>query len=530
MFKRGLLAFAAFLALSVGAQAEEHLGTVSFANSCKPELAADINRGVSLLHNFWYAEARPQFERILKADPSCSIAHWGIAMSSFHQIWERPNDKTMAMGAKQMKAANAKPAGSERERAYVAALTRFFKPGKADYQTRIDAYAADMGKLAARYPDDVDAGAFYALALLATSPPGDTTLDSNKKAMAVLEPLWRAHPDNPGLVHYITHACDTPTMAAQGLAAAKHYGEIAPSGPHSAHMPGHIFSRLGMWAEDIAANQASITASADAETHHLNGWMDQFHSDDFLVYAYLQSGQETQAKTIAQNSEKAIQHFASMPEMAPDDHMSGMYAYYRAKLPIFIALETRNWPEVIAVAYDQSAPPTSQLQIAWAHAIAAGHIGDREESKRALAKFDDLLDAVRKTSFAYMAQGSGVTLRRNEMLAWQAFADKDAAGAAKYMREAADLQDKVGQGEVDIPAREMLAEILLETGHPSEALAEYKQALTLSPNRFNGLYGAAKAADAAGDKAAATDYYRALLKSAGASQRAEIAKAKAFLG
>jgi tetratricopeptide (TPR) repeat protein len=527
MLKCGLLMLSGFLILAGEAAAEEHLGTVSFATSCSPAVQADFSRGVSLLHNFWYAEARPQFNRILKADPSCAMAHWGIAMSSFHQIWERPDDKVMAAGAKELK--GAKPA-SQRERAYVAALSRFFRPGHEDYQKRINAYAAAMGKLAARYPDDVDAGAFYALALLATSPASDTSLDANKKAMAVLEPLWRAHPDNPGLVHYITHACDTPTMAAQGLAAARHYGEIAPSGPHSAHMPGHIFSRLGMWQEDIKANQASIAASAEAEAHHLNGWMDQFHSDDFLVYAYLQSGQEAQARTVAANSDKAIAHFSAMPDMAPGEYMQGMYQYYRAKLPIFIALETRNWPDVIAIAYDKSAVPTSQLQIAWSHAIAAGHLGDRAEADSALAKFDELLAELRTTSFAYMAQGSQVTLRRDEMLAWQAFAGKDAAGAAKYMREAADLQDKVGQSEVDIPAREMLADILLETGHPAEALTEYKQALVLSPNRFNGLYGAALAAEASGDKAMAADYYRALLKSAGASQRPEIGKAKAFLG
>src|SRR5580658_2442814 len=290
-----------------GAITHEQLGTVSFQTSCAPAVSADFNRGVALLHDFWYEEARPQFERILKADPACAMAHWGIALSSFHQIWERPGAEKMAAGWREMQAAQAQPAKSARERAYIAALSDFYRPGNEDYSVRIERYAAALGKLYADYPQDVDAGAFYALALIAAESPDDTSLSGEHKAMALLTPLWKQYPDHPGLVHYIIHACDNPSMAADGLAAANHYGEIAPSGPHAVHMPGHIYARLGMWPQDIAVNRASVSAAAEA--HHESGAMDQFHSDDFLLYAYLQSGQDANAKATIAAANAAMEHF-----------------------------------------------------------------------------------------------------------------------------------------------------------------------------------------------------------------------------
>jgi len=215
---------------------EERLGSVDFPASCVPGVHAGFNRGVALLHDFWYDEAEPQFETILNADPSCSMAHWGIAMSLFHQIWDRPNEAVMARAWAQIQAAQAHPPRTSRERQYVAALSEFFRPDPRDYQARINAYAAAMGALYGRYPHDVDAGAFYALALLAAKSPDDTSVTQERKAMDVLRPLYLKYPDNPGVVHYTIHACDTPSLAPQGLAAANHYGEIAASGPHAVHM------------------------------------------------------------------------------------------------------------------------------------------------------------------------------------------------------------------------------------------------------------------------------------------------------
>ena len=244
MRKSALLVLLGASCLATAASAQERLGTVSFPVSCQASVQTGFNRGVALLHDFWYEEARPQFERILKSDPGCAMAHWGIAMSVFHQIWDRPDDAAMATGRRELEAAEAQPAKTAREREYVSALAGFYQPGTQDYQTRIDAYSAAMGKLYAGQPDDVDAGAFYALSLLAAESPTDTSLKPERSAMTVLTPLWVKYPDHPGIVHYIIHACDNPPLAPEGLAAARAYGKVAPSGPHAVHMPGHIFARL----------------------------------------------------------------------------------------------------------------------------------------------------------------------------------------------------------------------------------------------------------------------------------------------
>jgi hypothetical protein len=239
----------------------EHLGTVDFRVSCSASVRVAFSRGVALLHDFWYDEAERQFQKIMKLDPHCAMAHWGLALSTYHQIWDRADDSTLKHGWKEMQKAGVPAAKTARERAYIAALSGFFKPGQKDYQARVYVYSAAMADLYTRYPDDVDAGAFYALSLLAAEKPGDTSLTAEHSALAVLNPLFAKHPDHPGVVHYIIHACDTPSLASQGLAAAQHYGEIAPSGAHAVHMPGHIFARLGMWQEDIRANLASVAAS-----------------------------------------------------------------------------------------------------------------------------------------------------------------------------------------------------------------------------------------------------------------------------
>ncbi len=511
------------------AGADEQLGTVSFSVSCSPGVQASFNRGVALLHDFWYEEARPQFERILKRDPACAMAHWGIVMSVFHQIWDRPDDAATAMGWREIEAAEAHPAKTARERGYIAALREIFQPGSTDYQLRVDAYSKAMGDLYAAHPDDVDAGAFYALSLLAAKAPSDTSIKQERKALSVLTPLWAQYPNHPGLVHYIIHSCDNPTLAPQGLAAARAYGKVAPAGPHAVHMPGHIFARLGLWQEDIAANIASVEASRAAEARHESGAMDQFHSDDFLVYADLQAGREDKARAIVTDADATMANYESMPDMAPDHYMTGMYPYYRIKLPMFVDLETRDWAKALALEPIQGAPPETQTQVYWARAIAAGHLRRGAEAQRALVAYDALLDQMRKGRHAYLANGTGAKIGRGEVLAWSNFADGHLDEALKYMRQSADLQDLVGQGEVDIPAREMLADMLLEANQPKEALVEYQRALQLSPNRFDGLYNAGRAAEAVRDSALARHYYRALLQSTdnGAySTRPEIGHAK----
>jgi tetratricopeptide (TPR) repeat protein len=500
-----------FLALPAAQASSERLGTVSFAVSCAPAVQTSFVRGVALLHDFWYQEAQRQFEAIAKADPSCAMAHWGAAMSLYHQIWDRPDERTVAKGWQEMQAALAHPAKSARERAYVAALSDFYKPGPRNYQARVETYAAAMGKLYQDYPADTDAGAFYALALLASQSPNDDSLTLNRKAMSVLTPLFAKYPDHPGVVHYIIHACDTPSLAQDGLAAAKHYGEIASSAPHAVHMPGHIFARLGMWQADIDANVGSVAASHAAESRKQSGAMDQFHSDDFLVYAYLQSGQEAKAKAVLDDSAMQIAHFETMSDMG-DHYMTGMFPYYRTKLPIFYNLELRDWRTAAALQPVAGAPPESMTVTYWARTVAAGHLHQAQQAQADLESYDALMAKIKLGRHAYFADSTGARVERGEMLAWIAFAENSPADAVNRMQEAASLQDKVGQGEVDIPAREMLADILLELGRPQEALAEYKKALALSPNRFNGLFNAGRAAEAAGDAPLAQQYYATLLK------------------
>jgi tetratricopeptide (TPR) repeat protein len=499
------------LALPAAQASTERLGTVSFAVSCAPAVQAPFVRGVALLHDFWYQEAQRQFEEIAKADPNCAMSHWGAAMSFYHQIWDRPDDATVAKGWREMQAAQAHAAKTVREREYIAALSDFYRPGQRNYQARVDAYAAAMGKLYQNNPRDTDAGAFYALSLLASAAPNDDTLTLNHKAMDVLTPLIANYPDHPGLVHYIIHACDTPSLAQDGLAAAKHYGEIAPSAPHAVHMPGHIFARLGLWQADIDANVGSVAASHAAEGRKQSGAMDQFHSDDFLVYAYLQSGQEARAKAVLDDSAAAIAHFETMSDMG-DHYMTGMFPYYRTKLPIIYNLELRDWKTAAALQAVAGAPPETQTLTYWARTVAAGHLRQPQQARANLSGYDALMAKIKQGRHAYFADSTGARIERGEMLAWIAFAEDNSADALTRMREAADLQDKVGQGEVDIPAREMLADILLELGRPQDALVEYKKALTLSPNRFNGLFNAGKAAEAAGDNSQAKDYYATLLK------------------
>ncbi len=521
----------ASMPMNMGPAPGERLGSVNFAVSCSAQTQAQFSRGIALLHDFWYAEAKPQFERIAKDDPSCAMAHWGIAMSAFHQIWDRPDDRAMKLGWAEIQKAQSLPANTVRERDYIAALAVFFKPGNQDFMARISAYSAAMGTLYRKYPDDVDAGAFYALSLLASEAPDDTSLRHEHEAMAVLAPLYAKYPDNPGLVHYVIHSCDNPAMAKDGLAAAEHYGEIAPSGPHAAHMPGHIFARLGMWQQDIDAQLASIKASEAAEAQHEDGLMDEPHSYDFLMYAYLQSGQDESAKEVLRKSVAVIVRMDAMPAMGMG-HRDDMSGYYRTKFPVFYSLEMRDWQSAAALQPAAGSLPEDAAMTWWARAIADGHLHHAEQAQADLAQYDALMAEVKKGRHAYYADSTGAQIERNEVAAWASYAAGHQDEALKHMSDAADLQDKVGQGEVDIPAREMLADMLLELHLPQLALPQYRAALALSPNRFNGLYNAGIAAEEAGNKPEAANYFAALLKTTGdgaQSSRPELAHAKSFL-
>ena len=531
---KSLLATLSLLALSLPAVASppaERLGAVSFHVDCAQAVRAPFDRGVALLHDFWYEEAQRQFERVASADRHCAMAHWGIAMSHYHQIWGRPDEEVSALAWKELHKAAAHPSRSARERGFIAALSLVFRPGPADYPARVSAYAAAMSRLHERYSQDVDIAAFDALARLAAEPVGDLSLQAERSALAELAPLSALYPDHPGVAHYIIHAADSPQLAAEGLAAAQRYGRIASSAPHAAHMPGHIFARLGLWQADIDANSAAVQASVIAEENHEAGAMYVFHSNEFLLYAYLQAGDDAAARRIVTEGTALIDHYIAMPEMM-DSSMVDVLPYHRAEYPAFLTLEMRDWPAALALQPVAGDPAESQMLTLWARAIAAGHLHQASVAEGNLGAYEAQREALAKGRYAYALEGNGAAIQYGEIRAWTAFAAGRAAEAEQLMRDSADLQDRVGQGEVDIPAREMLADMLLEAGQPREALAEYQRALELSPRRLNGLYNAGRAAEALHDTSAARDWFAALMQSGGGgahSTRPEFDHARAFL-
>jgi tetratricopeptide (TPR) repeat protein len=484
----------------------EQLGKVSFPVSCAPDTQKSFERGIALLHSFGYEEAGQQFTEIAQKDPSCAMAHWGVAMSLFHQIWERPQESRLQRGNTEMETAEKLGAKTDRERAYMSALAVFYRdPSSKDYEKRVTAYSDAMGQLYQKYPKDLEAGAFYALSLLAAEPPGDSTHAASKKAVAVLLPLFQREPEHPGLAHYIIHACDNPQMAPMALEAARRYAAIAPSSAHAVHMPSHIFARLGLWQEDIQSNLKSVALCEKSPEMYMHGH--ELHAMHFLLYAYLQTGQDEAARRIVDDAEKII---ASAPK---DDNDSGMLQYFgvaSADFPALYALETHHWSDAAALQPPAIAEPQDQMITWWARTIGSAHRGDVETARASAKKFAEAEEALGKSKYAYMLNGPHTS--RGEVQAWLAFSEKKNDEAVRLMRQVADTQDQVGKGEVAIPAREMLADMLLALNQPDQALAEYEKSMKIDPNRFNGLAGAARAAELANQPARATAYYAQLLK------------------
>jgi tetratricopeptide (TPR) repeat protein len=414
-------------------------------------------------------------------------------------------------------------AKTERERGYISALAVFYSnPASNDYLKRATAYSDAMGKLYQRYPTDLEAGAFYALSLLAAAPPDDTSLTAEKKAVAVLNPLFLQQPDHPGLAHYIIHSCDSPQMAPGALNAARSYAEIAPSSAHAIHMPSHIFARLGLWQEDIQANLKSVALTQQSGEMYMHGH--ELHAMHFLLYAYLQTGQDEAAKQVVVQAQQIV---TTPPTHGDDTGMLEYYGFASAHFPALYDLETRHWADAAALQPGANLPPHQQSITYWARTIASARMGDLVATRSNAQKFDESQEATRKSKYAYVLDGPNSA--RGEVHAWLAFAEKNNDEALQLMRQVADTQDKVGKAEVDIPAREMLADMLLELNQPDKALAEYEKSMEIDPNRFNGLAGAAKAAELAHQPAKANAYYAQLLKNCDDgkhSDRPELSRAK----
>lgn len=509
----------------------EHLGVVHFPVSCAASQQAPFQRGIALLHSFGYTEAEMQFRAIAKADPRCAMAHWGIAMSQFHELWGRPDMPELKTGMEEMTAAKSLVASgakiTPREQMYIDAMTAFYAKAPAGYQQAVDTYAARMKALHEAYPNDIEAAAFYALAEIASVAPGDTSLTHERIALDVLVPLFKAHPEHPGLAHYIIHTCDTPKLAQQGLDAARVYAKIAPSSPHALHMPAHIFARLGMWPEDIHSNLASVAASEKAAAECQPGVAHQMHADEFLIYAYLQVGQDAKAQALAAKM-PAIS--AQMAAMAGMDDMKDDGPYFTNELNAIVPMEMHDWKTLISLKPVPGSPPYETFDIYWGQAAGAGHLRDATATAAALKNFDAALNAVKGTPYGYMAEPEQV--QRNEIVAWDAYARGDNALAVRSMRAAADQQDKLGQYEVDIPAREMLGDLLMLMHRPEDALAEYLIALQLSPNRLNGLLSAGEAAEETNKPQMAAKFYAEAARNthkAATSTRPELLHAVAFV-
>ena len=513
------------------AEATEKLGRVSFPISCAAGSQSGIERGVALLHSFGYTEAQRQFEAIVKDDPGCAMAHGGVAMTQYQELWGRPDAAALKLGAEEMAQARVAETSSKvtpQEKGYIDALSAFFDPADAEYQQRADAYVAKMNALHASFPDDVEAVAFDALALIASTPQGDTSLTHEHAALAILVPLFAAHPEHPGLAHYIIHTCDTPALANDGLGAAKEYARIAPSSPHALHMPAHIFARLGMWQEDISSNLASVAASEKAEAAGQPGSAHQMHADEFLIYAYLQVGEDEKARVLTEKMRTVSEHMGAMPGM---DDMKDIGPFFDNELRTVYAAEMHEWKVLAAESPASNSKDFETFLTYWGQGIAAGHLHDAKVGAKALADFDVSFEALKKSPFAEYT--SALEVKRGEVEAWKLFAEDRPEEAVAAMRKAADQQDKLGQMEVDIPAREMLGDLLMLEHKPEAALAEYKVALKLSPNRLNGLLSAGSAAERAKQPAEAVAFYKAAAQQTGNgahSQRVELARAVKFAG
>jgi hypothetical protein len=502
---------------------ETQLGTIHFPVSCAASAQKPFERGIALLHSFWYEEAEKEFVEIAKDDPQCAMAHWGIAMSIWHQLWNDPDEKVISRGRGEATAAE-KLKSSPREKAYIAAIAAFYNDSeKSDHHARAVAYSDAMKKVYQSYPEDHEAAIFYALSLLASEPHNDETFANRKQAAAILEKLFTTEPDHPGVAHYLIHSYDKPQLAQLGIPAARRYAQIAPAAPHALHMPSHIFARVGLWQDDINSNLASIAATRKTAAMHMGGEGHQFHAMDFLFYAYMQSGRESEAHAL-------IDEINKMPEMHDmyglgfDPHLE-----MEADLASLYPIEMRDWAGAAALA-PVDIPNTAENSFRyWAKAIGSAHLHETDEVQKDVDAIEAIHQKFVDDKKSDFAEGTENDLKQAR--AWLAFSEGKYDDAIGILRPMAEKEEALGDEPQGIPAREMIAEMLLEAKRPQQALVEYQADLKFSPNRFNGLSGAARAAEAGGKSKDANEYYALLLKNCegGNSTRPELSHAKELM-
>ncbi|MGH9510528.1 MAG: hypothetical protein ACRD2U_00165 [Terriglobales bacterium] len=500
---------------------QEQLGAIHFPVSCSPSAQKSFERGVALLHSFWYELAETTFEQIAREDPHCAMAHWGIAMSLWHQLWNRPDAETIKRGELEAKTADAFHPKSDRERDYIAAINAFYSGSETrKFESRANAYSKAMRKVYQRYPDDYEAAAFYALSLLACEPEHDPGEVNRKKAAAVLEKVLAVEPNHPGVLHYLIHTYDTEDLAQLALPAARRYAQIAPAAPHALHMPSHIFARLGLWQDDINSNLASIAASRKYAA--LGGEGHEFHAMDFLFYAYLQSGREDDAHRLMEEVEA----------MPPMKDMYGMgYDPRISKLVVFEAtypLELHHWQDAAELTVVPGASPEDDSITHWARAIALAHLGKANDARKEVVEIEGIHKR-RSDEKKPKPVVEAISQDQKEAEAWTEYAEGKQDRAVELLRSIGE--SGVFEASDQFPAREMAADMLLEMNHPDEALAEYEADLKANPNRFDSLYGAAQAAQRAGKSGKASGYYAQLVNNCDGSSsvRPELSEAKKWL-
>jgi hypothetical protein len=502
------------------------VGVVHFGTSCAPAVQKEFDRGVALLHSFWFSAAIESFNTVLRGDPRCVMAHWGIAMS----WWGNPfagfrSSQALKAGLAATDAAKASGAGTDREKAYVGAVDLLFRDAAAvDQRARAIAYEKAMESIAATYDDDIEARIFYALALDQTALPTDKTYANQLKAAAILEAEFKRQPEHPGLAHYIIHSFDVAALAPRALDAARRYATIAPDAAHALHMPSHTFTRVGAWQESIDTNLGSAAAARKD-----NSVAEELHALDYQAYAYLQTAQDGAANrtldAIAVLGPKIST--AGAGNAAPPN--AGYYAL--AAIPARYALERDAWVEAAALTPRQTPFAWADAVTHFARALGAARSGNAAAARRDIDRLAELRDAVKATNDAYWTEQ--VEIQRRAATAWVTLAEGQPAEALTLMRDAADREDATDKSAVTPgpikPARELLGDMLLQLKRPAEALVEYETTLKKEPNRFRATYGAARAAKAAGQLQTASAYYASLLQiTKGADQpgRKELTEAR----
>ena len=485
--------------------AGERLGTVHFATSCSPGVAPTFDRAVALLHSFEFGASLRAFGDVAAADSTCAMAHWGLALSR----WSNP----MAAGTKppaQLQAGRAAADAAtrlggrttERERGYIAAVSQLY----ADYEhvdqpTRVGAYERAMADLVARQPADTEAMIFHAIALTASASPTDKTYAKQRRAGATLESLWVRQPDHPGLAHYIIHTYDVPSLAGKARAAAERYAQIAPSAAHALHMPSHTFTRVGLWEETVDANRRSIDVARRS-----GATAEMLHAADYLEYAYLQLRREAEARTVLDSLPALAARFDPNAITGAAPGSAGVFAL--AAIPARWALERGDWKAAAALVPRTSAFPWTDAITHFARALGASHTGDLATARASIDSLAAIEARLREAKEVYWTEQ--VAIQRLGAQAWLDRAERRDDAALAAMREAARREDVTEKSAVTpgplAPARELLGDLLMDLGRPKEALAEYRAALRVEPNRFRTLDGARRAAAAAGDRSAASEY------------------------